>query len=267
MGKGGKGDSILNNRTRQNVTFGGRTRYAVLAEALLNDIQSGFYAVGSLLPTETELCREFDVSRHTVREALRRLVDMGLLVRQAGVGTTVRSNRLASRYVQTGEDTLALMRYVRDVSLSVTATEEVTADEDLAELIGCKPGQHWTHLSGERFLDEDPVPIALTDIWIARPYRSIADGLGNPSEPIYLLIERRFGVATAEIRQTIEAVNLPADAADRLGVEDGTPGLRILRSYVSDTGEIFETAVSLHPGPRFSYSSTFRVESNTAGDV
>ncbi|MFV0492698.1 MAG: GntR family transcriptional regulator [Pseudorhodobacter sp.] len=240
--------------------FGGRTRYAALAEALLDDIQSGRYPVGSLLPPETDLCREFDVSRHTVREALRRLVDLGLLSRQAGVGTTVRANRIASRYVQTGENASDLMRYVRDVNLHISGSDDVIATGNLASLIGSSEGRAWLHLTGERFMSDDPTPIALTDIWIARPYRGVADGLVTPSEPIYAMIERRYGLTTAEIRQRVEAVILTDEATGRLGVAPGAPGLRITRTYVADSGEIYETAISLHPGERFSYTSTFRVE-------
>jgi len=50
----------------------GRPRYAVVTQALTEDITSGRYPVGTALPTELALCTQFDISRHTVREALRR---------------------------------------------------------------------------------------------------------------------------------------------------------------------------------------------------
>ncbi|HQN12873.1 MAG TPA: GntR family transcriptional regulator, partial [Quisquiliibacterium sp.] len=53
-------------------------RYQQVADALARDIARGLYEVGSLLPTEAQLCTLFNVSRHTVREATRRLVDVGL---------------------------------------------------------------------------------------------------------------------------------------------------------------------------------------------
>ncbi|WP_116083269.1 GntR family transcriptional regulator [Tropicimonas sp. IMCC34011] len=254
--------------TARESRFGGRTRYAALAEALLDDIQSGRYPVGSLLPPETDLCREFDVSRHTVREALRRLVDLGLLSRQAGVGTTVTADRIASRYVQAGENASDLLRYVRDVNLRIIGTEDIIAEGEIASLIGSPEGKGWLHLTGERFLATDPeTPLALTEIWVARRFRSVCEGLTAPSEPLYSMIERRFGVVTAEIRQNIEAVLLTDKAARRLGTEDGAPGLRVSRTYVSSTGEIFETAISLHPGDRFSYATTLHVETGHPGDT
>ena len=48
-----------------------RLRSAFAAQSLFEDIGSGRYAVGGLLPTEADLCRQFAVSRHTVREAYR----------------------------------------------------------------------------------------------------------------------------------------------------------------------------------------------------
>lgn len=244
--------------------FGGRARYAVLADALLEDIEAGVYPVGSLLPTEIDLCREFNVSRHTMREALRRLVDLGLLSRQAGVGTTVVASRVASRYVQTGEDANALMRYAQDVRLQIISDCDQVVSGELADLIGATEGTSWLHLSGERFTGDDPVPIALSEIWIARPYRSIRSALSDAKQPIYALLERRFGIVTGEIRQRIEAVILTDEAAARLGVAKGAPGLRITRSYVSASGEVFETAISLHPAERFSYSNTFSVEADAS---
>ena len=43
------------------------TRYSTVAKDLMEGIASGRYPVGSLLPTEFELCDLYDVSRHTVR--------------------------------------------------------------------------------------------------------------------------------------------------------------------------------------------------------
>ncbi|WP_172331875.1 GntR family transcriptional regulator [Mangrovicoccus sp. HB161399] len=248
------------DQARQDGRIGGRTRYAILAEALMEDIRSGRYPVGSLLPTELDLCSEFDVSRHTVREAIRRLVDLGLVTRQAGVGTTVRADRLSSRYVQTGESFLSLFQYVREVNLRVLGTQDITAGEEMLDLLECKAGQVWLQVDGERYLVGDEQPIALTAIWIARPYRAIASELRAPSEPVYSLIERRFGLTTTEIRQEISSVLIEGEASRRLGVAEGAPGLKVVRKYIDEGGAIYEVAVSLHPGERFSYSSAMKVE-------
>src|SRR5690242_21711670 len=59
-------------------------RYLAVANSLIAAISQGRYPVGSTLPTEHELCERFGISRFTAREALRQLLDAGLVVRQIG---------------------------------------------------------------------------------------------------------------------------------------------------------------------------------------
>jgi GntR family transcriptional repressor for pyruvate dehydrogenase complex len=61
----------------------------VVAETLSEKIRSGTLRPGAQLPTEAELCVEYDVSRTVVREAVARLRSEGLVVPQQGRGMFV----------------------------------------------------------------------------------------------------------------------------------------------------------------------------------
>lgn len=52
-------------------------------------IESGEWPSGFKLPTETELCQYFGVSRTTIRQAVNKMVEGGLLMRKQGSGTYV----------------------------------------------------------------------------------------------------------------------------------------------------------------------------------
>ena len=56
-------------------------RYRQVAKTLINEIQAGTYPVGDLMPTEMVLCEQFGASRFTVREAIKQLVELGLVNR------------------------------------------------------------------------------------------------------------------------------------------------------------------------------------------
>lgn len=62
--------------------------WAQLLAILRERIGAGRYDDG--FPTDDQLSAEFELSRHTVRDALRRLQDDGLIDRRRGVGTVVR---------------------------------------------------------------------------------------------------------------------------------------------------------------------------------
>src|SRR6202030_264851 len=65
------------------------SRYRDIAAKLPKEIRLGNDPIGELLPTETELMAHHAASRQTVREALRILMDQGLIVRRAGLGSVV----------------------------------------------------------------------------------------------------------------------------------------------------------------------------------
>lgn len=64
-------------------------RYLKVARTLRKEIADGVYPIGSQLPTEHELCERFNVSRYTVREALRRLREDNLVASRPRAGTVV----------------------------------------------------------------------------------------------------------------------------------------------------------------------------------
>lgn len=78
----------------QRVNRAGSLSQAVV-EQLERRITSGEAPVGSKLPTESELCEAFGVSRTVVREAITHLKSLGLVETRRGVGTTVLRNDAA----------------------------------------------------------------------------------------------------------------------------------------------------------------------------
>ena len=59
-------------------------KYETIAEDIQKRIQSGEYPADEKLPQEMELCRQYDASRITIREALDLLVNRGLITRRSG---------------------------------------------------------------------------------------------------------------------------------------------------------------------------------------
>lgn len=71
----------------------GKSKKEWVAGALRESIHSGRYTSGERLPTEEHLADEYDVSRNTVREAMKGLENEGLVVIRQGSGTYVRTDQ------------------------------------------------------------------------------------------------------------------------------------------------------------------------------
>lgn len=64
--------------------------YLQLVNILSDQISQGDYLPGSRLPSESELCRRYQVSPMTVRRSIKTLLDLGLITTIKGSGTYVR---------------------------------------------------------------------------------------------------------------------------------------------------------------------------------
>lgn len=232
-------------------------RYLALARRLAREISAGERAVGSLLPTETELCAAHGVSRFTVRAALRSLQDQGYVRRRQGSGTQVVAARPNRGFVQEVGSISDMLQYARDTWLELGPARRVEADADLADLLGSAPGGEWLAFSGVRRAGEG-LAICTTEIWLDAAFAGLEPEIGRTREALYQLVEERYGHPTEEIEQRISATVLDEAQAAALEAEAGAPALRILRRYFGAGGKPFEASVSIHPADRFAYAMRIR---------
>lgn len=68
-------------------------KYLEIENILTKRIQDGTYAPGAPFPKQSQLAEEFHTSRITIRKALDRLINVGLIYSQRGAGTFVRASK------------------------------------------------------------------------------------------------------------------------------------------------------------------------------
>ncbi len=224
-------------------------------EALLRDaIGEGRYAVGSLLPTEAELCETLRVSRHTIREALRRLVEAGLVERRQGAGTIVVSREPVHGMVQSLRSIESLFQYAADTRLDVTARRMQALTAEDAAQVPAEEGARWLRLEGLR-VDQAGRAIAAAEVLVSPRFAGVAL---PPHSAIYAAIEQRFGVEVQEVVQEIIAGVMPPTVSSALGRKPRSVGLRFLRRYLLADGSTMLLSRNWHPAERFTYTTRLR---------
>lgn len=229
-------------------------RYAFVAEVLAGELRGGQYAIGSLLPTEAQLCERFSVSRATVREALRRLADLGYISKVHGVGTRVDSTEPRSNYNVAVSSVAEFMQYGTETTFIITERNDVDLTPEMAGVLGIAEGLAGVKLSGYRVNRHgDTRPISFSEIHIPRAYASVLDGSDRPSQPFYRAIATRFQHEVLGVDQEIRAISVGKRAAVVLNVPEGSPGLYILRRFFGRNHTLLEVTENIHPAERFSY--------------
>ncbi len=116
-------------------------------------------------PGEHELVSAYDVSRHTVRDALRRLRDEGVLESSRGRGTWLRKTRIE----QPLGALYSLFRSVEAMGLeqrSMVRALEVRVDAAVASRLGRPAATELVYLERLRLVDGEP--LALDRAWLPR---------------------------------------------------------------------------------------------------
>jgi DNA-binding GntR family transcriptional regulator len=228
-------------------------RYQRVADDLTNRIGSGKYPVGGYLPTEMELCRQYRISRHTVREALRQLRDAGLISRRRRIGTEVVARKPKATYRQQTSSVGDLLQHADETQLSILETKEIACDAALAELLECREGARWLRVNSLRAVPGDARPVGMATAYIDSRFPDLEKHLEQLTGPISAMLERVYGIRIARIEQSIQAVRLGKRQAKVLGAMDGGPALRAIRRYYDHSGRLIKLSNAIHPGERFTY--------------
>ncbi len=126
------------------------TQHQQLAEDLLGQIADGTFGIGDRLPTEEQLCAEYGVARGTVRQALGRLDELGLISRRPRAGTTVIASVPMAGYQPVAQSAADIVALAAETRLVKPESREVLADAALARRIGARRGTAWFLLEGVR---------------------------------------------------------------------------------------------------------------------
>lgn len=216
-------------RSRNDVRVLDRARGEPLWSQLLGDLRRrlGAGEFTGVFPGELALVAEYGVSRHTVREALRRLRDEGTVV--AGRG---RTPRLAEP-VQIRQPVGALYSLFSAVEASglsqrsVVRTREVRADGVVAARLGLEESTPLVFL--ERLRMAGTAPLAVDRVWLPEHLARPLLDADLTHTGLYAELEQSCGIRLTAGREDIRAVvPTPAERA-LLAVEAGVAAFSVER--------------------------------------
>ncbi len=243
-----------------------RPRYLKIAEQLREEIRNGTHAVGRRMPTEDVLCRRFGASRFTVREALRQLEEAGLVARRRGSGTLVRSSEVQVGYEQHIRSVDDLLQYTNATRFQFLHTDRVPADATLASWLNVAEGVECIHLHGIRYHRRTGAPYCLGEVYRRATWQGLPQGFARMEDALRHIMEVEFEQRIGKIEQSLSAVPISAEQAEELKVPADTPGFRSVRRYFDLRGRLALVAVTLHPGPQFSYFIRYQRSAAAFGD-
>jgi GntR family transcriptional regulator len=190
-------------------------KYHQLAQVLHQKIMSGELKPHAQFPTETALCQQYSVSRGTVQQAIRTLVQKGLIRREQGRGTFV--NPLPIRdsifFTLTSFDE-DMRRQNRRPSTRLVTAEVIPATPEIAAQLKINVDDSVIHIARLRLANDQPVVYETRCLAYTFCPRLLEDDLEE--ESIHRLLIDKYQIPLVRMTCAVEARILSGQQAELL---------------------------------------------------
>ncbi len=198
--------------------------YMQIVRLVSQKIAGGLLHPGDQLPTESQFCKEFDVSPMTVRRAIKILVERGAVAATQGRGTFVRSPRIGQAVFSLRE-LEERWSQAEEAMVRLLEASILSADDVIAAHLAIAPGERVVYIR-RIVLNENTPTMYHREYIVYDPRRPLVEtqlqitsfeGLfqGNDGE----------GVSRGDL--VIDAVNVTADEGELLKVPRGSAAFRL----------------------------------------
>lgn len=215
-------------------------------------IRAGTFPTGTKLPREEELTELLEVSRPTLREALKSMETDGLVMRKRGIGTFVYSAEpLRSNLgLNFGVTDLIREHNRRSGSHSVTATA-FAAEENEAQLLQVPIGEPLIRLERIRTADDNPVVFSVDTLTRSTANTAKVDSIVTGSEQSLYSVLRRSGIKIHHGVAWVQPISADPALAAKLCIAEGAPVLLLNQTDYDETGQPILHCLEYHPPDAF----------------
>jgi GntR family transcriptional regulator len=222
--------------------------YYQLQEILKENIESGIWKQGDIIPSENQLMQEYSISRNTVKKAIENLVQEGALNRIQGKGTFVSK----PKFEQSLSGFYSFSKVMRDSGLEpkdiIKSVQKVPAKHSVAKHLLLKEKDPVIELIRIRYAQDEPIIFETS--YVPEYYFPGLSKEALEKSSLYDLMENEYGVYVTKAKEIFEPVLIRDYESKYLQVEEGFPALLLDRIAYDAAGIPVEFCRSIVRGDR-----------------
>jgi GntR family transcriptional regulator len=223
--------------------------YHQIQQRLLDQIQSGELKPGKPLPSIQQIAARMGVSQMTVRQAVRALIELGVIYSRQGKGTFISGIKLERDFRQVlsfSEETLARGAAPSSKVLSFRIQEP---SQEVREALHLKNADKVYSLRRVRYGDSVPMGIE----WSCLPVKlcpGLLEAL-DPTTSLYATLAEHYGIQLMVTDEVVEVGKATAEDARLLEIAAQSPVFLFTRVSYLENGTPAEHVKSVYPGERY----------------
>ena len=228
--------------------------YIQLIDIVRHSITSGEVRIGQLLPSESELCQSFGISRNTVRQAIGALEEDGFVVRKRGKGTFVADPTTRRKSVQ-HSFTTEITQLGKTPSSTLVNFDVIEASDKVRHIMSLSAHTKVYCFTRVRNVDAEPL-ILETSYYPQDIYPNLTREMLQ-THSFYSLLYH-VGVMPVTADDVYEAVVLGDREAALLHCRSGSPAFYHQRRTTNEDGRIYEYTTSFMRADRLKLDVRFQ---------
>ena len=178
--------------------------YIQTKQWIINQIENGQFGYGDQIPGEYNLSKQLNVSRGTIREAIRELIEEGHLYTIRGRGTFVKKSDKSSWAVNTflsvaDSFDIANIDYTTRV---IKICREIT-EVSVAAQLNIEPKTEVIRLERLRYIKDEPVHLSTSFFSLSIAELLLEEDLNNKS--LYKEMENILGIKVTRVDRSVMA--------------------------------------------------------------
>jgi GntR family transcriptional regulator len=234
--------------------------YVQLEQMIKTKILTGGFSLGERIPTETELCRTYGVSKITVRQAILNLVNEGLLTRKQGKGTFTRKEavvREASTFKFSGNINDFIQDGLKMKEVKILDLERLKAPAKVAQLLNLQDGEEVVQV--RRIRNRANQPVSYIRNYLPAEIGRHIEKNDFLRYSMLQILRDRLGIPISNGIQYIEAIVADYEVASALSVNIFSPVLYSELVMFGRDGKPVEFAQHFFRPDQFRYTIELKV--------
>lgn len=227
--------------------------YYQLYDIIVDKIEGGVYSEDDKLPSERELCEEYDISRATVRRAMVELEKNNYIYKRQGKGVFISSKAFEQDLLSFYSFTEEMKKSGKKPSSKVIDFEKIKADEKIAEKLELAVGTEIYKFTRLRLADEIAMMLETSYLPAARFEGLKAELLDEKA--MYDIFSDKYNVRFDKAEETFQATAINEDEEKHLRVKQDSPAI-LLKRWTYEDNKVIEYTVSVARGDKFKFHVT-----------
>jgi len=222
--------------------------YLKLYEKILNNIENKKYANYDKLPSENDFAKEFNVNRHTVRQALELLKTEGFIYTKLGKGTFISNIKVPYSISDKSSYSSKILDLGYEPKTTLLAVDIIEASEEVALNLGLNSKLKVIEFKLLRFANDLPISISYS-YFDAYLYRELINNLDCKPFSLYKIIEKSYSkLEITKISTVFESVMATKEQSDLLLMPINSPLLTASTISKDQNGNFVEYGTSYFRG-------------------